>query len=127
MAQQMETVRAPDGVKYQIPKMPQYGSNPWEFMLNQDSQAATQNTAQANQNIGALTEQMGNYGGNGSAYPAMQNSYGLGNTGQQPQAIPGTASNPSYQTQPMNVTMPDSASRGFNPWSLQGESNARGK
>lgn len=127
MAQRMETMRTPDGQKYQIPAFVDYGANPWGNMVSADTAAVGQNTQQANQNIGALTEQMGNYGGDGSSYPAMQNSYGLGNYGQQPTAIPGSASNPSYQTQPMNVVMPDSASRGFNPWSLQGESNARGK
>lgn len=123
----MDTMYTPDGQAYGVPSIPNYGPNPWGQMLGGDTQAQMQGTQQANQNIGALQGQMGNYGGDASAYPAMQNSYGLGNMGQQPSAIPGSASNPSYQTQPINITMPDSGSRGFNPWSLQGESNARGK
>lgn len=58
--------------------------------------------------------------GMASQYPAMSNSYGLG-------SIPGTASNPSYNSQPLNTSMPDTGSRGFNPWSLTGEALSRGK
>lgn len=110
---------------YQVPLLdtPNYGDNPWAGGYQNATEAGYTNTEQANQNIGALQGQMGVYGGDGSKYPAMQNSYGLGDTG----PTPGTASNPNYLTQPMSVTMPDSSSRGFNPWSLQGESNARGR
>ena len=56
-------------------------------------------------------------------YPAMSNAYGLG---QQVDPMAGAASNPDYATNPITVPVPDTASRGFNPWSLTGEANARG-
>jgi hypothetical protein len=58
-----------------------------------------------------------------SAYPTMANDYNLG---QQTAPVPGAASNPDYSTKPITVTMNDSSSRGFNPWSLSGEATARG-
>ncbi len=107
---------------YYVPKM-NTSSNPWSSMGAQDQMAQTQGTQQANQNVNNLQGQMANYAGNANAYPTMSNSYGIG---EQPSAVPGQAAGPSFQTQPLNVTMPDSGSRGFNPWSLSGESNARG-
>ncbi len=98
-------------------------TNPWSVRLGQDQQAQMQGTQAANQNISQMQGQMASYAGDANAYPAMANSYGIG---QQPQAVPGQASNPSFQAQPLTQTMPDSGSRGFNPWSLAGESNSRG-
>lgn len=77
---------------------------------------------------------------NASTYPTMQNSYGLGTNGAtspvggtpanaiQPQAqspIPGNASDPNYAVNSLSAAVSDSGSRGFNPWSMQGEANAR--
>lgn len=70
------------------------------------------------------TPDTGNAVPSAGSYPAMPNDYGLGD---QTGAIQGSAANPNYQNQPLTVTVPDTASRGFNPWSLTGESNARGK
>lgn len=84
-------------------------SNPWTY------------NSQGYANVPELQKpDTGNAVPSGSAYPAMANDYGLG-------AIQGSAANPNYQNQPLTVTVPDTASRGFNPWSLTGESNARGK
>lgn len=60
-------------------------------------------------------------------YPAFSNDFGLGAPiTPVAQPTPGAQSNPGYLDQPINVNVPDSSGRGFNPWSLQGESNARG-
>lgn len=56
-----------------------------------------------------------------AGYPAMPNQFGLGQG-----AVPGTASNPNYMTQKLTSPPGNESSRGFNPWSLMGESNARG-
>lgn len=59
-----------------------------------------------------------------SGYPAMPNSYGLGQ--QQSQgAVPGAASNPNFNASSLSDAINDSGSKGLNPWSLQGEANAR--
>lgn len=108
---------------YYVPSLPGNQTNPWSAMGGQDQMAQATGTAQANQNISTLKGQQGQYAGDANAYPAMANSYGIGNT---TGAVPGQAAGPGYAQQPLNITMPDSGSRGFNPWSLQGESNARG-
>ncbi len=107
---------------YYVPKM-NTQTNPWSATMGQDQMSQMQGTNQANQNINNLKGQMGNYAGDANAYPTMSNAYGIG---QQPSAVPGQAAAPSFQAQPLTTTMPDSGSRGFNPWSLAGESNARG-
>lgn len=105
-----------------------YGSNPWDQTVAQDTNYQ-QNVSQQNQmNLQGLNSQLTAMGGqavtdpsSGSSYPAMQNSYGLGGT--PPVAGAGTGSQGSS---PINIAMPDSSSRGANPWSFQGEANARG-
>ena len=72
------------------------------------------------------------------SYPAMTNQYGLGSTptpqGPAPGASPSLASPapmaaaPTSNDQAVNSltsAITDSGSKGMNPWSLQGESNAR--
>lgn len=64
----------------------------------------------------------------GGGYPAMANDYGLGQgTPQQPQAFAGSAAGPDYLQKPLTLNIDNSSSRGFNPWSTVGESNARGR
>lgn len=99
-------------------------ANPWNQTLAQDNAAGQQALANSAQTTNIANQQMGAMG-DGSSYPAMTNAYGLGS--QESSAIPGSASNPGFGAQPISLTVPDTASRGFNPWSLTGESNARGK
>lgn len=60
-------------------------------------------------------------GGDQGGYPTMANDYGLGQTS----PTPGSSSNPGFAQQDISVTVPDSGSRGFNPWSLSGEALSR--
>lgn len=63
-------------------------------------------------------------------YPAYGNQYGLG--GQiSPPSSTGASTSPTPPqnggaSQGVTANVPDTSSRGFNPWSIQGESNARG-
>lgn len=61
----------------------------------------------------------GQFAPQANSYPALPNAYGLGQVQQQPQ-------DPYAQQkqQQQNQMMADS-SRGFSPWSISGESNAR--
>lgn len=70
---------------------------------------------------------------NGS-YPAMANSYGLGGQPAQPQAqtqaqtqapVQGNTSDPNFAVKALSQAVNDSGSKGFNPWSMQGEANVR--
>lgn len=102
-------------------------TNPWNSMLSSDTQASNSIQATNAQTMGVMDSQIGAYGGTPSStstYPTMTNSYGLG-TSSAP--VVGSASNPSFNGQPITVDVPDTSSRGFNPWSLTGEANARGK
>lgn len=100
------------------------GTNPYTVQnpyLQSYSDAVSMNAAgqqAGQQQISSMQNQM-------SQYPALPNEYGLGDTSQFQGAVPGSQSNPSYMTSPLSTTVPDSGSRGFNPWSLLGESNAR--
>lgn len=89
--------------------------NPWTQFT--DVTDATK-TAQSNvQNLqGQLKDAQNDY-------PAMQNTYGLGGPVAPAQA--GSDSNPSYDSKPITSDAGSSGSRGFNPWSLQGEATAR--
>lgn len=82
-----------------------------------------------------------------SGYPAMTNSYNLGAPPSQPTSpvgplgpggtpiqnsqpaaqhpVAGNPSDPKFATQALSQAVSDSGSRGFNPWSMQGEANAR--
>lgn len=77
---------------------------------------------------------------NASTYPTMQNAFGLGTNGAPSPAggtpvdsiqpsmqapIPGNNSDPNYAVNALSKAVGDSGSRGFNPWSMQGEANAR--
>lgn len=92
---------------------PDFGQNPWSGMVGEANQNLNQaNNAAANipgmqQNTQAQINSMNAYA-NSTQYPAMQNDYGLGS---QPQAAA--------------KADPGATSRGFNPWSLQGEALAR--
>lgn len=62
-------------------------------------------------------------------YPAMQNSFGLGSP-PTPAAAPtpaptNGASDPNFAVKSLSTAVSDSGSKGFNPWSMQGEANAR--
>ncbi len=97
----------------QVPTLnPWNGPNPFADGSGAQAQGATQGVQQNLQNT--LNQ-----------YPAMPNSYGLGSQPSDP--IAGAASNPDFNAQPITVAVPDTASRGFNPWSLSGEANSRGK
>lgn len=108
-----------------------YGTNPYAAMLGSDSAAATSGINQANQQMNNMGMQSQAFGGasQSSAYPSYPNSYGLGSqnpmSGYQP-AAPTQAAPMLGSTAPAPTTSTvDPSSRGFNPWSLQGESNAR--
>lgn len=109
-----------------MPSAPSASQNPWSSAIqNSYDQSSRLQTSNA-PGVGAAQDMMSSYNaGDASAYPAMTNSYGLGTGASAP--IPGAAANPSYLQQPLTTQLPDTSSRGFNPWSLSGESNARGK
>lgn len=117
--------QTPDGQTYELKQQTNWGDNPWGSQLGADTNRGMGIAQNANQNIGTLQGQLQQLQGNPSNYPAMPNGFGLGL--QQPSIPQNYASSPGFMSQPLNTTMPDSGSRGFNPWSLQGESNARGK
>lgn len=93
--------------------------NPWEMnpyagQMQADQSAIGAATTSAQNRVTSLGNQMGNYNQE-STYPAYPNQYGLGAPINPPKAepIPNQA-NPN-------------ALQGANPWSLIGESNARGE
>lgn len=57
----------------------------------------------------------------GTSYPTMANDYGLG---QGAESLDPASSEGGMQ-KPITVNMNDTSSKGFNPWSMMGESNAR--
>ena len=109
------------------------GSNPWNSTTSQDSATSGNMLQGANANLADLNSQLTDMGGQpvggnsagssngGASYPAMQNAYGLGST---PSGA-GMGSG-SGGSSPINISLPDTSTRGANPWSFQGESNARG-
>lgn len=63
-----------------------------------------------------------------SGYPAYGNQYGLGGQISPPSSTgaPANAAQSDYGGgQGVTMNVPDTSSRGFNPWSIQGESNSR--
>lgn len=117
-----------------------YGQNPYAASMNSDSQAAQAGINSANMALMGMGAQSSAMGGQSasSLYPSYPNSYGLGS--QNPMAaIPSfntpqntagfTAPAPAAQVAPVSSSQSaaasDPSSRGFNPWSLQGESNVR--
>lgn len=106
-----------------------YFSNPFASSTAQMQSQVPDMQARSNDRVTQMYGKLNSFDQNssGSQYPAMQNAYGLGGPMDQPEAVPGTASNPNYMEEGLTTTMPDSGSRGFNPWSLTGEANARGK
>jgi hypothetical protein len=108
------------------------GAAPAASSNNPYLNAYAQSSAQLYPAQMAAQQQMGNIQSQQqSGYPAYPNAYGLGNTSsftQAPnyQANPAAQSAPaSYQAQPVDISATDASSRGFNPWSLSGEANAR--
>lgn len=108
-----------------IPKM---GTNPWAINAQADQSAATEGIQGGLQNISDLQSQAAPLMG---AYPTFPNTYGIGSQSAFGGAQP-PAQSPQQSLQintgaqpPQSPTPPDTGSRGFNPWSLQGESNAR--
>lgn len=123
-----------DANGYAIADQTNFGSNPWDTQLSGDMNAQASLNQNAQMNATNLTNQATAMGAstapgmttsNGSNYPAMSNSYGLGSSINSPTMPVGNSGN-NYAQNPINISMPDSSSRGFNPWSLTGESNARG-
>jgi hypothetical protein len=98
-------------------------SNPEYYVKSQNEFGMIQGQDSSNAPITGLSglSAMQGQGNQGSSYPAMANDYGLG----QAQAAPGAASSPSFGATDISVTVPDASSRGFNPWSLQGEALSR--
>lgn len=107
------------------PQDPSTMTNPYAAQASQDMAQGLSLNNSGNMVMQQQQQMLDNYSGNGSAYPAMSNAFGLGSSQSTP--IPGSASNPGYGSQPISITVPDSSSRGFNPWSLTGEANSRGK
>lgn len=103
---------------------PNFGTNPYPDQAAQYQGMA--NNAQTSNSIGALTSSYNSYaqtsGQGAGAYPSMPNAYNLG-AQQSPPAMGN--SGPTSSQAPLNITIPDASSRGFNPWSLQGEANSR--
>lgn len=60
-----------------------------------------------------------------SSYPALPNAYGLGQVQQQQQPVQQPVDAYAQQKQEAQMQMTANSSHGFNPWSLQGESNSR--
>jgi len=92
--------------------VPDYGTNPWSGMVAEaNGNVNSANNAAAGipgmqQNAQSQMNAMNAYA-QSTQYPAMENDYGLGSQPQAAKADPGATS------------------RGFNPWSLQGEALAR--
>lgn len=114
------------------------GKNPYAGALGQANSSYLSQAPGIQQNMSQLQGQInkGQQGQSGSGYPAYTNSYGLGSTPQPPAGAggqdqsavsQGMASNPDYLKDALTASAQSVASRGFNPWSLTGESNARGK
>lgn len=66
------------------------------------------------------------------AYPTFSNPYGIGSQnpfgaqgGPTDQAIPGALAGTNYMEKPISEDKPQTASIGFNPWSMSGEATAR--
>lgn len=102
------------------------GSNPWDSMASGDQAAQSSMTQQAQMNQASLNGQLTSMGGTPSSsgsggYPAMANAYGIGSS-----TSGAGAGSDSSGSSPINISMPDTSTRGTNPWSYQGESNARG-
>lgn len=89
--------------------------NPYAPQQAQDSAAGAQAGQYASSNIQQLQAQSAKAAG---GYPAMPNSYGLGNS---------SSFAPTAPAGPITQPAQDSGSRGFNPWSLVGEASSRGK
>lgn len=97
--------------------MPNYGSNPWSAMA--ENQQGFVNSAQ-NATAGLGDRQMALQGQIGQfqqmqaqgAYPTFPNAYGIGS--QQP-----------VQSEEKQTATPLISDRGFNPYSLTGEANTR--
>lgn len=91
------------------------GDNPWAEITNQSlSNLNTSLAAQA-----SIPEAEYKMQAKASSYPAMTNTYGIGMN----QATPAPSYQPPTQIKPQ--TQPDASSRGYNPWSLQGEALSR--
>ncbi len=102
--------------------VPQYGENPWT-LYSQQSQSAVNKANNAsstlNEDSMQLQQQMQDYNqyADQSAYPTMPNDYGLGTQA-------GAPATGNYNTTSEKGD-PGATSRGFNPWSLQGEALSR--
>lgn len=108
----------PDAMKFS-------GNTPWENQNAPDGSALGSDAAQIQ---AQTTNSQNNMNAMQSSYPAYGNQYGLG--GQiSPPSSTGASTSPAggdYSGgQGVTVNVPDTSSRGFNPWSIQGESNAR--
>ena len=112
----------------------QSAANPYASLMSSNDTASAE--AQMAQAVAALGQQSQQYAGYGaqiptgtSSYPSYPNSYGLGSqnpmSGMSTQAVPQTGqSGPSYSLTPPSTTATTTNSNGFNPWSMQGESNS---
>lgn len=83
--------------------------------VSMDQNAASQGAQTGQQNISGMQNAI-----NAQSYPSFPNSMGLGT-----QTGYGTMPTQAPPMQPQNQIVPDMTSRGFNPWSLQGEAMAR--
>lgn len=95
--------------------------NPYMLQMQQDQAAQGPLMQQAQTSMLGAGQAM-------SSYPSYPNQYGLGSQNPasgQGQAAPGTSYGAPPQPQ-LTQNAQDNTSRGFNPWSLIGESNARG-
>ncbi len=102
-------------------------NNPWDLkpqinqmygQMNQDSNTAYTGIQQGQQNIQNLQGQQQSMQNMDGGYPAMANSYGLGSQ-------PALQSAMTTSTNAPKTNDISTASQGFNPWSMIGESNAR--
>lgn len=121
--------KKPDTPAAPMPQAPGYvgQQNPYAS-TNPNAQAPINTAPQQNYNYST-----GQYDpSSASSYPTYPNDAGVGSQApfsgstQTPTTpMAGSSSNPGYLAQSINVQVPDTSSRGFNPWSLTGESNAR--
>lgn len=100
-------------------QVPDYGTNPWSpLVAGQNANVQAANGAQAQlpklgQDLGGQIQNLNNYA-NSTAYPATPNAFGLG-----------APLMPMQQDSSQGKGDPSDTSRGFNPWSLQGEALSR--
>jgi hypothetical protein len=110
---------------YLAPLQQREWKNPWMDVASSDATMAQEGIQQGQGKIESMQGQLESYQQQSGAYPSFPNSGGFGS--QNPFAgTPEEQGKPSMNVPSQNSSpLPDSGSRGFNPWSLEGEANVR--